>query len=165
MNDIAVRKAAAKDAKAACAVLVRSIKEIGAPYYDNDEEITEWLANKTAANVRQWIESDRCYSVVAVSDSGDVVGFSMICGFEIMLNYVVPEALRKAIGKRVLQALEGHAIASGEQIEVVSSIPAKAFYERNGYIANGAPRKVGRIIGDFPLIKRLPDNEPVGPTL
>ena len=43
-----------------------------------------------------------------------------------MLNYVLPEALHQGIGKRMLQALEAHAIASGiERIEVVSTIPAK----------------------------------------
>jgi hypothetical protein len=74
-----------------------------------------------------------------------------------MLNYVVPEILHQGIGKGMLQALDTHAIASGlEHIEVVSSIPAKAFYERNGYVSNGPPRSVGRIIGDFPLVKQLP---------
>jgi GNAT superfamily N-acetyltransferase len=156
MDDFVIRKATSRDAEAACHVLVRSIKEICAPYYENEERImAEWLANKTVANVRQWIEADRSYSVVAVK-GGVVVGFSLISGAEILLNYVVPEALHKGIGKRMLQALENHAIASGaKHIEVVSSIPAKAFYERNGYVAKGAPRHVGRIVGDFPLVKAV----------
>src|SRR5689334_1043160 len=155
MDDIVIRKATSEDAEAACSVLVRSIKEICAPYYENDEEIlSEWLENKTPANVRRWIESDRSYCVVAVSRSSWVVGFAAIFGPEIMLNYVLPEALHQGIGKRLLQALEAHAIACGiERLEVVSSIAAKAFYERNGYISNGAPKHVGRIIGDFPLVK------------
>ena len=116
--------------------------------------MAKWLGNKTPANVRQWIESDRSYSVVAINGSGLVVGFATISGSEIMLNYVLPEALHQGIGKRMLQALETHAIASGAaHIDVVSTIPAKAFYERNGYVANGAPRHVGRILGDFPLVK------------
>ena len=74
-----------------------------------------------------------------------------------MLNYVLPEALHRGVGKRMLQALESHAIASGvEHIELMSSIPAKAFYERNGYVSNGPPKHVGRIIGDYPLIKTMP---------
>jgi hypothetical protein len=60
----------------------------------------------------------------------------------------------------MLQALEAQAIASGvEHIDVVSTIPAKAFYERNGYVSNGNPRHVGRIIGDFPLLKTMPHNK------
>ena len=157
MDDITIRKATAQEAESACAVLVRSIKEICAPYYDNDEEILDqWLENKTPANVRRWIESDRSYCVMAINAEGQVLGFASISGAEIMLNYVLPEVLHRGIGKRMLQALEAHAVVSGvDHIRLVSSIPAKAFYERNGYVSNGAPRLVGRIIGDFPLIKRM----------
>ena len=166
MDEIIIRKATSEDAEAACSVLVRSIKEICAPYYENDEEIlAQWLENKTPTNVRRWIESDRSYCVVAVNGSGLVVGFAAISGSEIMLNYVLPEALHQGIGKRLLQALEAHAIASGiERVEVVSTIPAKAFYERNGYVSNGAPRYVGRIIGDFPLVKTMPHNNALNRT-
>ena len=158
MDDIIIRKATAEDAEAACAVLVRSIKDICAPYYENDAEIlAEWLKNKTPANVRRWIESNRSYCVVAVNAQTEVLGFASISGAEIMLNYVLPEALHRGIGKRMLQALETQAIASGvDHIGVVSTIPAKGFYERNGYVSNGAPRHVGHIIGDFPLIKTMP---------
>ena len=157
MYDITIRKATAQEAESACAVLVRSIKEICAPYYDNDEEILDqWLENKTPANVRRWIESDRSYCVMAINAEGQVLGFASISGAEIMLNYVLPEVLHRGIGKRMLLALEAHAVVSGvDHIRLVSSIPAKAFYERNGYVSNGAPRLVGRIIGDFPLIKRM----------
>jgi L-amino acid N-acyltransferase YncA len=160
VHDFTIRKATPKDAKAACAVLVRSITEVCAPYYENDEEmLAQWLENKTPANVRRWIESDRSYCVVAENDKGVVVGFASISGCEIMLNYVLPEALHRGVGKRMLQALESHAIASGvEHIELMSSIPAKAFYERNGYVSNGPPKHVGRIIGDYPLIKTMSHN-------
>ena len=166
MDEIIIRKATSEDAEAACSVLVRSIKEICAPYYENDEEIlAQWLENKTPTNVRRWIESDRSYCVVAVNGSGLVVGFAAIFGSEIMLNYVLPEALHQGIGKGMLQALEAQAIASGGgHIDVVSSIPAKAFYERNGYVSNGAPRHVGRLIGDFPLVKTMLHNNALNRT-
>lgn len=158
MDDITIRKATAEEAEAACAVLVRSIKEICAPYYENDQEIlAQWLENKTPTNVLRWIESDRSYCVVAVNAQSQVLGFASISGAEIMLNYVIPEVLHRGIGKRMLQALETQAIACGvDHIRVVSSIPAKEFYERNGYVSNGAPRLAGRIVGDYPLIKRMP---------
>jgi GNAT superfamily N-acetyltransferase len=155
VNDIEIRTVTSQDAETACAVLVRSINEICAPYYEHDQKIlAEWLANKTPSNVRQWIEEDRCYSVVAVNRRSAVVGFAMICGSEILRNYVLPEALYRGIGKRMLQALEEHAITAGvKQIKLVSSIPAKAFYERNGYGSNGPARYVDHVLGDFPLIK------------
>ena len=158
MNEITIREATSEDAEAACSVLIRSIKEVCAPYYENDKEIlAQWLKNKTPLNVRQWIAADRSYCVVAVKGSGLVVGFASIFRSAIVLNYVLPEALHQGVGKRMLQALEAHALASGiDRVEVVSTIPAKAFYERNGYVSNGAPKHVGHIIGDFPLVKMLP---------
>ena len=166
MDDITIQKATPQDAEAACAVLVRSINEICAPYYENDHEIlAQWLGNKTPSNVRQWIESDRSYCVVAVDGKDLVVGFASISGSEIMLNYVLPEVLHRGIGKRMLQALENHAIAAGlGHINLVSSIPANAFYVRNGYVSNSPPQYVGRILGDFPLIKRLSLNKTLGRT-
>jgi L-amino acid N-acyltransferase YncA len=158
MDDIIIRKATPQDAEAACAVLVRSIKEICAPDYENDDQIlAQWLENKTPDNVRRWIASERSYCVVAVNAQDEILGFASISGAEIMLNYVLPEALYRGIGKEMLRALEAHAVASGvDHITLVSSISAKGFYERNGYVSNGAPRHVGRIIGDFPLIKTMP---------
>ena len=113
-------------------------------------------ANKTPANVRQWIEYDGSHCVVAVDGRGRIVVFASISGSEIMLNYVLPETLHQGVGKRLLKALKHHAIASDEtHIHVVSSIPAKAFYARNGYVSPGPPKYVGRIVGDFPLVKVL----------
>lgn len=157
MGNFTIREATSDDAAAACTVMIRSIQEICAPFYQHDEEVlAEWIGNKTPANVRKWMESDGCFSVVAIDGAGSVVGFAMLSGSEIVLNYVVPEVLHQGIGKRMLGALEQHAVACGmDRLDVVSSIPAKAFYERNGYVSNGAPKYVGRILGDFPLRKRL----------
>jgi histone acetyltransferase (RNA polymerase elongator complex component) len=157
MGDFIIRRAMVDDAEAACAVMIRSIEEICAPFYDHDYEIlSEWLANKTPANVRNWIESERSFSVVAIDRKGSAVGFAMLSGSEIVLNYVIPEALHQGIGKRMLKALEQHALACGvDHIAVVSSVPAKAFYERSGYVSSGPPKYVGRILGDFPLAKRI----------
>ena len=38
---------------------------------------------------------------------------------------------------------------------VISTITAKNFYERNGFVENGEPEYVGNILGDFPLTKHL----------
>jgi GNAT superfamily N-acetyltransferase len=157
MGDFIIRRATTEDAEAAFAVMIRSIREICAPFYDHDDHIlSEWLGNKTPTNVRNWIDSQRSFSVVAIDSKGSAVGFAMLSGSEIVLNYVVPEVLHQGIGKRMLEALEQHALACGmDRIDVVSSIPAKAFYERNGYFSSGAPKYVGRILGDFPLGKRI----------
>jgi hypothetical protein len=36
---------------------------------------------------------------------------------------------------------------------------AKPFYERNGYVFNGAPEVRGRTLGDFPLVKKASRDE------
>jgi histone acetyltransferase (RNA polymerase elongator complex component) len=52
--------------------------------------------------------------------------------------------------------MERIAKLSGIQaLSVVSTITAKNFYERNGFVKNGEPEYVGAILGDFPLIKHL----------
>jgi hypothetical protein len=59
----------------------------------------QWLENKTPANVRRWIDSDRSYCVVAVNAQGEVLGFASISGADIMLNYVLPEALHRVLAR------------------------------------------------------------------
>ena len=152
---ITYREAIESDANEACAVLIESINTICAPFYNHDKEIiSEWLENKTPANVRKWIESEKTYCVVAEDNENNLVGFSCISGEEIMLLYVVPKVLYKGVGKKMLAKLETHAHLSGiNEVKAVSSLSAKEFYERNGYVQNGPPKYVGQILGDFPLIK------------
>lgn len=151
------REAIASDAEEACAVLIESIKTICGPFYNHDEEtISEWLKNKTPGNVRKWIESENTYCVVAEEKDKDLVGFSCISGQEILLLYVAPKVLYKRVGKKMLAKLESNAQLSGiHEVKTVSSLSAKEFYERNGYVKNGTPKYVGQMLGDFPLIKNI----------
>lgn len=53
-------------------------------------------------------------------------------------------------------SIEKHAKSLGlRNITTVSTITAKPFYERNGFLKNGDTLYVGEIPGDFPLIKAL----------
>jgi predicted N-acetyltransferase YhbS len=158
MNNFYIRSADTGDATAACEVMRRSITEVCAPDYDDDQDvISGWLSNKTKENVSNWIRSSRTYSVVGCNQQGEIVGFSAIAlTGEILLNYLLPEALHKGLGKLMLEAMEREVISKGvEEIVVVSSITAKPFYERNGYVKNGEPVMVGNLEGDFPLVKKL----------
>ena len=142
----------------ACHVLNRTILEVCAPDYNNDATIIEeWLSNKTVQNVTSWIESTKLFSVVCIGTNDNVVGFGLTTlDGEILLNYVLPEFLYQGIGKKMLALLEKKIISTGiHEIIVVSSITAKSFYERNGYVKNGEPIRVGNIQGDFPLIKQV----------
>jgi len=158
MNNFYIRSADTGDATAACEVMRRSITEVCAPDYDDDQDvISGWLSNKTKENVSNWIRSSRTYSVVGCNQQGEIVGFSAIAlTGEILLNYLLPEALHKGLGKLMLEAMEREVISKGvEEIVVVSSITAKPLYERNGYVKNGEPVMVGNLEGDFPLVKKL----------
>ena len=148
------REAITSDAEEVCSVLMESINKICAPFYNYDKRIiSEWLKNKTPSNIIKWIESENTYCVIAKEKN--IVGFSCISGQEIMLLYVTPKVLYKGVGKKMLNILESYALLSGvQEIKTISSLSAKSFYERNGYIKNGNPKYVGQILGDFPLIKK-----------
>ena len=151
-----VREAIPSDSAKACEVLRRSISEICSFDYIDQSVIDEWLDNKTERNVKKWIQSVNSYSVVCTNDEL-IVGFGVITlEGEVLLIYLVPEALYKGNGKLMLEAMEERVISEGiEEIYTVSSITAKLFYERNGYSKNGEPLLVGSIKGDFPLRKRV----------
>lgn len=119
--------------------------------------MSDWLANKTPDNFRRWIEAPDAFSVVAVSESGVVVGFGRIsqAGW-VQMCYIVPEALYQGYGKALLGAMEQQAARWGlDAVGLNSSITAKAFYERNGYRQTGEPKLMGSTLGDFPMAKDL----------
>lgn len=145
--------------KELCALLIESITMNCAADYNNDPLIMkEWLANKTPENISQWINSTNNISLVALdTPKGKLSGFVLMNkDGEILLNYVLPSHIYKGVGKVLLKEMEQIAKSSGIQaLSVVSTITAKNFYERNGFVKNGEPEYVGAILGDFPLIKHL----------
>ncbi|NQY25064.1 MAG: GNAT family N-acetyltransferase [Campylobacteraceae bacterium] len=153
-----ILSAKVKDANKICSLLRRSISEVCASDYGyNEQVLEEWLANKTIKNVRYWINHTHRSSFICMNENNEIVGFCLLdISGEILLNYVLPEYLYKGVGKLLLEAMEqdllNHKIFN---VRVISSITAKSFYERNGYIKNGKASLVGEIEGDFPLIKKL----------
>lgn len=152
-----IARAEEQHAEEACSVLRRSICEVCAADYNNDAAVLdEWSSNKTVENVTSWIASPETHALVALKHNRVVgVGVASLAG-EILLLYVIPEHLLKGAGRMLLQSIEDTLASSGVTVSTtVSSITAKAFYERNGYIENGEPIYVGDIEGDFPLKKKL----------
>lgn len=145
--------------KELCDLLIESITMNCAADYNNDPLIMkEWLANKTPENISQWINSTNNISLAALdTPKGKLSGFVLMNkDGEILLNYVLPSHIYKGIGKVLLKEIEQIAKSSGIQaLSVVSTITAKNFYERYGFVKNGEPEYVGAILGDFPLIKHL----------
>jgi GNAT superfamily N-acetyltransferase len=154
---ILVREAFSKDAATACEVLRRSIRELcGADHRNDAKAVAEWLENKTTENVHQWLETPSTYGVVAERD-GAVCGFAMV-GRDgtISLCYVVPELQYLGVGKRMLAALEAWAAQWHlRTLSVESTLTAKSFYERNGYVSTGDAVPIEGPHGGYPLHKVL----------
>ena len=80
------------------------------------------------------------YTLVLEAD-GSIVGTGSLVGTSISRMYVAPKHQGKGLGGQILEALEARARAGGvETVGLAASIPARRFYERNGYrlLAEGA---------------------------
>jgi GNAT superfamily N-acetyltransferase len=134
-NPPSIRPAVPGDAEEACRVLRRSITECcRADHREDPALISGWLENKTAGNIRAWIQS-RGYMVVAVRN-GEIVGVAMLGGNgKIALLYLLPEVRFQGVGRLLLSALETEALARGlTALRVESTKTALSFYQRNGYV-------------------------------
>lgn len=134
--NIEIRTARPEDAIDACNVLRRSISECCTDDHRNDGAIlAAWLGNKTPETVTCWFASPANYSIVALTD-GTLSGVAIMTRQgKIVLCYVSPEARFLGIGKVLLRTLETRAAELGlSSLQVTSTITAKCFYARNGYL-------------------------------
>ena len=70
--------------------------------------------------------------------------------------YLIPEAQYRGAGKLMLRALEEQAARWGlERVFLTSSVTAKQFYERNGYVQSGEPKSVYGLRRVYPMSKHL----------
>lgn len=139
---IEVRTARPEDAVSACSVLRRSIQECCIEDHRNETAILDaWLGNKTPETILAWMRCVSNYCIVAHVD-GAMAGIAILTRQgKIALCYVAPEHRFGGTGKALLEALESHAKEWGlSSLQVASTITAKSFYARNGYIAGGTTR-------------------------
>jgi GNAT superfamily N-acetyltransferase len=131
-----IRLALPGDAASACKVLRRSISECCSEDHRNDAAIlAAWLGNKTPETVETWFLSPSNFSLVATMND-EVVGVAMLTrAGKIVLCYVSPEVRFTGTGKALLQTMEAQAREWGQRsLQVVSTVTAKPFYLRNGYL-------------------------------
>ncbi len=134
MNQI--RLATPEDAAPACETLRRSIFECCTEDHRNDQAIlAAWLGNKTPETVEAWFRNPVNFCLVALTD-GQVCGVAIMTRQgKIVLFYVAPEMRFTGTGKALLQALEAQARTwKLRTLQVASTLSAKAFYLRNGFI-------------------------------
>jgi GNAT superfamily N-acetyltransferase len=154
---ITIRRAVEADAAAACDVVRRSIRDLCVADHDNDKEILrQWLANKTEETLRRWIVSDASFTVVALRGER-VCGFGMVHETgEVLLCYVEPEARFIGVSTLILEALEQQGRSWGlQKLFLTSTITARSFYERRGWIISGDPIAVFGMQRSFPMTKAL----------
>ena len=139
------RAAETCDAQAAVAVLRRSIIELCVADHQNDPATLEkWLENKTVEHFHAWLANER--NACVITESGAKLnGVGMIGrNGEILLCYVLPEAQGRGFGRAILGALEERAAAWRlQKLRLASTMMARAFYEKHGYVSAGDDRACG----------------------
>jgi len=146
-----IRDGRESDAQSICEVLVRSVREVCGPDYGHDEEVlSSWCANKTPENVLRWIGDPDRFLVVCEEAPRGIVGVGMYVRSTstIELCYLAPEGLHKGLGASILKSLLAEAQRlEHREVTLISSVTARNFYTRNGFVATAEPRYWGKILG------------------
>ena len=135
----ALRVAVAGDEQSVCELLRRSIAEgCAADHRDHPGVLDNWLSNKTPANVRTWIGASGNYVLVAL-DGADLLGVALLNqAGKLALCYVDPAALRRGIGRAMLDAVEVQARTWNiSKIHLHSPASAAGFFARLGFADGG----------------------------
>jgi len=131
---ITVRRATADDALDIYRVHISSIKEVCSGDY-TAEQINAWAGGKTPERYVRAMNAGEVMFVALIDEN--IVGFGALDLLKstIQAVYVHPQALGKGVGQALLLALEGKAReASIDELTLPSSLTARKFYEKNGYI-------------------------------
>jgi GNAT superfamily N-acetyltransferase len=150
-----IRAAHSEDAESACVILRHSITELCDQDHCGDPAMmTAWLANKTAENMRRWIEQSH---VFVATEGPAILGVGAITGTgKITLNYVSPDARLRGVSRAILAQLEEHAADRGiKTIVLHSTATAHRFYLSAGYTDNGESTKACGVAFCYPMIKQI----------
>jgi hypothetical protein len=151
-----IRAARIEDSERACQVVRRSIGELCFADHRGDAvTLSLWLANKTADNMRRWIDAH--YTLVAtVGEAILGVGMMRSTG-EVLLNYVSPAARFRGVSKSIIAGLEAQArTLCVDGVTLQSSRTARGFYLAAGYRELGPPTKGHGLTLCHPMAKLLP---------
>jgi GNAT superfamily N-acetyltransferase len=158
VSAVSIRRARIEDAESATTLLRESITQLCVPDHKNDTEtLREWFRNKTPEHFERWVRDEENYLVVAEFDS-ELGGVGRLHrSGDIRLCYVRPGRERLGIGRALLEALEFQAQDWGlTELSLQSSITARSFYERHGYVSAGEPTCGFGLTHCYPYWKVLP---------
>ena len=164
-SGLLIRRAALRDAKGIHDAHMRSIRELCAKDY-SDEQLTAWGGRSYDEQVRIKTITQDC--VWVIEDKGVIEGFGHLMrksgeppNAEVMGLYLTPDIKGKRLGKRVLQLMEEWARENGYQtLNLGSTLTSFGFYQSQGFSEKGerAMLKIGGIdIPYIPMEKALVD--------
>jgi putative acetyltransferase len=126
-----IRRATPADAEQITPVHVASIRTLCAKDY-TPEQIDAWAGWKSPDKYRAAMAAGEVFFVAEVE--GRVVGFSVLHGDEVKAVYLHPDHVGGGIGRKLLEAVEAEARASGvAALHLTSTLTSVGFYEACGY--------------------------------
>jgi len=157
MGVVSTRLATPADAEEAVAVVRESIMLLCEADHQGDAPTLErWLRNKTPEHFKTWC-ADPDTRLVVGELAATIAGVAALHrSGEIRLCYVRPEFVRSGVGRALMGALEASArewnIAN---LKLSSSLAARNFYERCGYVSTGASTPLFGMLRCYPYAKSL----------
>lgn len=154
---VLVRPATVDDAAAVCALVRRSIVELGTlDHAGQPAALEQWLAGKTERAVADWIAAANGLSWIALR-GGRVVGYAQAAaGGWLRRLYVAPHAARAGVGTVLLDTFEARARRAGlRQVRLHASASALAFYQARGYATDVHAAARSSPADGWPLLKQL----------
>lgn len=129
-----IRRAREEDCQSILRIHLRAIREIARSHYTS-EEIEAWASPRKPEHYLEAIQTKEFH---VAEEDGVVIGFGTLNQEEgeIEAVYVNPEAVRRGVGKAILQELEERAKNLGlKSLRMNASLNAVPFYESAGYEA------------------------------
>ncbi len=157
MSDFFIRLATPQDGEEAALLLQQSITQLCVVDHQNDPTtLARWLENKTPQHFQGWLDDSESRLVVASDPSGLLGVGALHRSAVIRLCYVRPDIPRSGIGSALVSALEVFATEWGlRSLSLQSTLTARSFYERRGFVPTGDPIQVFGVLRAFPYAKSL----------
>ncbi|HYG70336.1 MAG TPA: GNAT family N-acetyltransferase [Anaeromyxobacteraceae bacterium] len=150
---VGIRRATPEDAEAIWSTHRTSVLGLTAPEYTQDQ-IAAWL-DLTPDDFRASMARGELFFVA--ESAGDVLGFAAVRGDEARAVYVRPDAVRRGIGTRLLDAVEREVRAGGgTAVTCEATLNAVPFYLANGYVETGRSDRTVRGVA-LPSVRMTKD--------
>jgi putative acetyltransferase len=130
---LVTRPAVAGDAQTLHEIHVAAVRGLCASSY-SAEVIEGWLWGRSAAMYAEPIARGGMH--IAESD-GHAVGFCEGVPGEVVAVYVIPEAARQGVGRRLLAKALERASVGQASVRLTATLNAVGFYERFGFVQVG----------------------------